>query len=116
MEYYLTKDMLFSICILLFGLIIILSLIYAACKPVKINDSIIKIGNESYKWEDITHININPNKYIMITLKMPKAFHRSKFVGARLKYSSDREYFLKYDDELINILKNKAGDKIHTIQ
>ncbi|WP_292460896.1 hypothetical protein [Methanothermococcus sp.] len=73
----------------------------------------IKIGNKFYKWEDITYILINPNKYIIISLKMLKAVHRSKFVGARLKYSSDREYFLKYDDELVNILKNKSGDKIH---
>ena len=116
-EYYLTKDISFSIGILLFGLIIVLLLIHITYnKPVKINDSMIKIGNKPYKWDDITRIIINPNKYIMISLKMPKAIHRSGYVGVRLKYSSDREYFLKYDDELINIFKNKTGDKIHTVK
>ena len=94
MEYYLTNNMLFSICVLSCGLIIILLLIYVTHnKPVKINNSMIKIENKPYKWEDITNIIINPNKCIMISLKMPKAIHRSGHVGVRLKYSSDRDIF-----------------------
>jgi hypothetical protein len=113
MLYFFTKDVIASIIIPIIVFSIITLSIYYFNKVI-ITDEGIKVGFRLYKWDEISLIAVYPKKYMIIYIKLPSAIHRVG-AGIRVRFSDIAQYTIKYDEELINIFKNKLKDK-HKIQ
>ena len=112
MLYIFTKDLIASAIITIMVFLIFLIITYSlSSKKIIITDEGIKTRLKLFKWDEVSFIAIYPNKFITIYLKLPSAIHRVG-VGIRVRCSDIAQYTIKYDEELIDIFKNKTNGKV----
>ena len=111
MLYIFTKDIIASITITLIVFSIIAINYYIFQGKLILTDEGIKRGAHLYSWDEVEHVYVYPNEYIILHLKLPSGIHRVG-AGIRVRYSDIAEYIIRYDKELIDIFKNKTNGKV----
>jgi hypothetical protein len=109
--YVFTKDIIASITITLIVFSIITTYYYIFQGKIILTDEGIKTRTHLYSWDEVEHVYVYPNKYIILCLKLPSGIHRVG-AGIRVRYSDIAEYIIRYDEDLIDIFKNKANGKV----
>ncbi|WP_292460898.1 hypothetical protein [Methanothermococcus sp.] len=111
MGYILTADMILSFAIALITFSIMIITYHLFSGKIIITDEGIKTKIRLFKWDEVSLIAVYPYKFITIYLKLPSAIHRVG-AGIRVRCSDIAQYTIRYDEELINIFKNKTNGKV----
>lgn len=112
MLYIFTGDLTASVVIAVMVFLVFLIITYSlSSKKIIITDEGIKTRLKLFKWNEVSLIAVYPDKFITIYLKLPGAIHRVG-VGIRVRSSDIAQYTIKYDEELVDIFKDKVKDKV----